>query len=78
MNKNRWNDLQGCEHPICDTDEAVPVWVVVNGEVVEAWYRNPIMNTCWFESDTGVIIEANLWIEQLAVDEKPVYQPYGE
>jgi len=67
----KWNDLESCEYPTCDIDEAVPVWIIVDNKVIEAWYRNPAMNECWFEDDTGKELEANLWIEALAVVGKP-------
>ena len=68
---SKWNKLSNCEYPICDQDEAVPVWIVFNNKVIEAWYRNPEMNDCWFESDTGALIVADLWIETLSVTGKP-------
>jgi hypothetical protein len=69
LTKQRWNKLSDCVYPTCDADEALPVWIVANGEVIEAWYRNPSMDDCWFESDTGSVIEADLWLEHSA--EKP-------
>tara|TARA_R110002096_G_scaffold187772_1_gene367382 strand:+ start:512 stop:733 length:222 start_codon:yes stop_codon:yes gene_type:complete len=66
-----WNSVEDCEYPICDADEAVPVWVVVDGEAIEAWYRNPEMNDCWFESDTGKELEVTWWMESLSVVGKP-------
>jgi hypothetical protein len=67
----KWNNLEDCDYPICDADEAVPVCVVSNNKVVEAWYRNPETDICWFESDSGKEIKANLWIETLSVVDKP-------
>ena len=66
-----WNNISDCEYPVCDPDEAVPVWIVSGKEVVEAWYRNPSMDDCWFESDTGNRIESDWWIESLSVVDKP-------
>ena len=63
--------MENCEYPNCDTDEAVPVWVVADNVVVEAWYRSPKMDVCWFEDDTGKEIEATLWIETLSLVGKP-------
>jgi hypothetical protein len=66
-----WNSTEDCEYPICDADEAVPVWVVVDDEVIDAWYRNPEMNVFWFEDDIGKEVEATLWIETLSLVGKP-------
>jgi len=68
----KWNDIENCEYPTCDADEAVPVWVVYGDEVIEAWYRNPSIDNCWFEFDSGgIIAHAHLWIEALSVVSKP-------
>ena len=66
-----WNNTENCEYPTCETDEAISVWVVIDDEVVGAWYRNPRLNEFWFESDTGKEIEANLWIATASVTVKP-------
>lgn len=68
-----WNNTENCEYPVGGSDEAIPVWVVVDNEVIEAWYRNPEMNVFWFESDSGAEIEANLWIETWSVNGKPEF-----
>ena len=53
----QYSDIEECEYPCCDTDEALPVMVLHKGKEVEAWYRNPEMDDCWFESDTGKILD---------------------
>ena len=68
---SHWNDTENCEYPVGDADEAIPVWIVVDGEAIEAWYRNPEMNVFWFESDSGKEVEANLWVETLSLVGKP-------
>lgn len=67
----KWNDINECDYPSCDADEAVPVWIVSGTDVIEAWYKNPSMDDCWFESDSGSVIDAHLWIETLEVIGKP-------
>ena len=66
-----WNNTENCEYPICDADEAVPVWVVSENKIIDAWYRNPAMNEFWFEDDNEKEIEASLWIETLSLVGKP-------
>ena len=57
-----WSSIDNCEYPICDVDEALPVYILWGGDEVEAWYSNPEMDVCWFESDTGEVFDgATTW-----------------
>jgi hypothetical protein len=69
----QWQNIDKCEYPIGDADEAVPVWLVIKDKVVSAWYRNPDLNDCWFESDSGSELHAHLWHERS--DDKPPSLP---
>ncbi|NQZ76396.1 MAG: hypothetical protein HRT61_09845 [Ekhidna sp.] len=52
-------------YPLCCAwDEAAPVWVIVNNEVVAAWYNNPRLDEYWFADDDGEILEATIWMDR--------------
>ena len=59
-----WSNIDDCQYPVCEKDGAVPVWILWKGNEIEAWYRNPKMNECWFESDTGAVLEGSFWKER--------------
>ena len=65
---NGWSSLENCEYPICETDEAAPVYILWEGNEIEAWYRNPEMNVCFFESDTGAELEGVFWKDRVESD----------
>jgi len=53
----QYSNIDDCEYPTCDVDEALPVYILWEGNEIEAWYRNPAMDDCWFENDDGVILD---------------------
>ena len=51
-----WSSIANCEYPTCDPDEAFPVYIIWEVNEIEAWYRNPEMDECWFENDDEVVL----------------------
>ena len=58
----QYGNINDCEYPVCDLDEVLPVYILWEGNEIEAWYRNLDMYDCWFESDTGAVFDgAIMW-----------------
>ena len=53
----KWNDIEKGEFPDSEDTYATPVYILWEGNEIEAWYRNPSMDECWFESNTGALLE---------------------
>jgi hypothetical protein len=61
----KWNDTGKCEYPACDSDDVIPVYILWEGNEIEAWYRSPKMDDFWFESDTGDLLDGvTMWQER--------------